>query len=62
VGFIHVAQDRGQWRDFVNTVTNLWVPQKAGNLLTSWATISFSTSILLWLHNTVLSSHVACLT
>jgi hypothetical protein len=24
--WIHVAQDRDQWRDLVNTVKNLWVP------------------------------------
>jgi hypothetical protein len=24
--WIHLAQDRVQWRDFVNTVMNLWVP------------------------------------
>jgi hypothetical protein len=24
--WIHMAQDRVQWRAFVNTVMNLWVP------------------------------------
>jgi hypothetical protein len=24
--WIHLAQDRDQWRTIVNTVTNLWVP------------------------------------
>jgi hypothetical protein len=24
---IHLAQDRDQWQDLVNTVKNLWVPQ-----------------------------------
>jgi hypothetical protein len=24
--WIHLAQDRDQWRDLVNTVMNLWVP------------------------------------
>jgi hypothetical protein len=24
--WIHVAEDRDQWRAFVNTVMNLWVP------------------------------------
>jgi hypothetical protein len=26
VGWIHLAQDRDQWRDFVSRVTNIWVP------------------------------------
>jgi hypothetical protein len=26
VGWIHMAQDRDQWRAPVNTVMNLWVP------------------------------------
>jgi hypothetical protein len=37
---IQLAQDRVQWRVFVNTVTNLWVPYKAGDLLRSLVTIS----------------------
>jgi hypothetical protein len=24
--WIHVAEDRGQWKALVNTVMNLWVP------------------------------------
>jgi hypothetical protein len=32
---IHLAQDRDQWQALVNMVMNLWVPQKAGNFLTS---------------------------
>jgi hypothetical protein len=26
VGWIHLAQDRGQWRALLTTVINLWVP------------------------------------
>jgi hypothetical protein len=37
VNWIHVAQDRGQWRALVNTVMNLRVPQKTGNFLASSA-------------------------
>jgi len=33
--WIHLAQNRNQWRGFVNTVMNLPVPQRAGNFLTS---------------------------
>jgi hypothetical protein len=33
VGWIHLAQDRDQWRDVVNTVMNLWVPQTVGKLI-----------------------------
>jgi hypothetical protein len=32
VGWIHLAEDRDQWLAVVNTVMNLWVPQKTGNL------------------------------
>jgi len=31
VDWIHLAQDTDQWRDLVNTVMNLRVPEKAGN-------------------------------
>jgi hypothetical protein len=41
VGRIHLAQDRDQWRDLVNTLTNLRVPQKAVNFLTSSVIINF---------------------
>jgi hypothetical protein len=35
VDWIHLAQDRDQWRAALNTVMNLPVPKKAVNLLTS---------------------------
>jgi hypothetical protein len=34
VDWIHLAQDRDQWRAIMSTVMNLRVPQKAGNFLT----------------------------
>jgi hypothetical protein len=33
--WIHLAQDRGQWRTLVNTVMNLLVPQNVGKFLSS---------------------------
>jgi hypothetical protein len=38
VGWIQLAQDSVQWLNVVNILVNLWVLQKAGDLLT----ISFS--------------------
>jgi hypothetical protein len=35
VDWIHLAQDRDQWRVLVNTVMKFRVPYKMGNLLTS---------------------------
>jgi hypothetical protein len=35
VNWIHVTQEKEEWRAVVNTVTNLRVPQKARNLFTS---------------------------
>ena len=33
--WIDLTQDRDRWRPLVCAVTNLWVPQNVGNLLTS---------------------------
>jgi hypothetical protein len=33
VDWIHLARDRVQWRGFVNTALNLWVPLEGGELL-----------------------------
>jgi hypothetical protein len=33
--FIHLDQDKGQWRAVVNAVMNITVPQKAENFWTS---------------------------
>jgi hypothetical protein len=41
VDWKHVAQERDQWRGLVNTLMNFRVTLKAGNFLTSLATISF---------------------
>jgi len=43
---LHSAAELDQCRAVVNTVMNLRVPQKAGNL-TSWMNISFSRRTLL---------------
>jgi hypothetical protein len=32
---IDLAQDKDRWLALVNAVMNLWVPQNAGNLLSS---------------------------
>jgi hypothetical protein len=42
VDWIHLAQDRDQRTTLVNMVMNPPVPWKAGNLLSSLVTISFS--------------------
>jgi len=34
VYWMHLTQDRDQWRAVVNTVMNLWVLLRAGNFLT----------------------------
>jgi hypothetical protein len=46
VHWIHLALDSDQWRALVSTLIDLRVPKKAGNFLTSSATISFSISLL----------------
>jgi hypothetical protein len=35
VEWIHLAQDRDQWRALVNTIMNLRIPYKRGNFLSS---------------------------
>jgi hypothetical protein len=47
VDWIHVAQDRGQWRACVKTIMNLQIPERAGNFLTSRVTINVSRRTLL---------------
>jgi MFS-type transporter involved in bile tolerance (Atg22 family) len=42
LNWIHLAQDKAQWRALVNTVINLRASQTAGNFLTSRATLRFS--------------------
>jgi hypothetical protein len=40
--WIHLAQNRNQWRTLVNTVMNLQVPKNAGKFLSSCTIDSFS--------------------
>jgi hypothetical protein len=37
-----LAQDSDQWRDLVNTVTNLRIPHNAGKFLSSCTIVGFS--------------------
>jgi hypothetical protein len=46
VEWIHLVQDRDQWRALVNTVMSLRVTQQAGNIFLSIVTISFSRALL----------------
>jgi hypothetical protein len=45
VDWIHLAQDRDQWRTLVNTVMNFMIPLTVRNL-TGRETISFSRTLL----------------
>jgi len=45
--WIHLIQDRVQWRSLLNTVINLRVSKKDGNLLARWDTTRFSRRNLL---------------
>jgi len=47
VDWMHLAQDRDQWRGLVKTVMNRWDTWKTENLLTKWATVGFSRRTLL---------------
>jgi hypothetical protein len=40
--WIDLAQDKDQWRDLLNTVMNLRVPQNVGKFLVGCATGGFS--------------------
>ena len=44
---IDLSQDSDRWRGLVIAVTNLRVPQNAGNFLTSWEPLSFPRRTLL---------------
>ena len=44
--WIYLAQDCNKWQTVVNATMNFWFPYNNGNLSTSWATISFSSTLL----------------
>lgn len=41
-----LVQDRSCWWILVNMTTNVWVPHKVGNFLTSRGTISYSQRVI----------------
>jgi hypothetical protein len=41
VDWVLLVQDREYWRDLLDTVMTLWIPQKAVIFLIRWVTISF---------------------
>jgi len=41
VDWNHLAKDKNQGKDLVNTVMNFWVPKRARNFLTRRVTTSF---------------------
>ena len=45
--YVLVHSQRSRWRTVVHAVMNLRVPSDAGNLLTTWETVSFSRRTLL---------------
>jgi hypothetical protein len=46
INWINLAQDRVQWKALMNRATNLCIPNKLGNFLSSCATISSSRTLL----------------
>jgi hypothetical protein len=42
MNWIDLTQDRDQWRALLSTVMNLWIPQNAGEFLSSCTTGGFS--------------------
>jgi hypothetical protein len=44
--WIDLAQNRDRWKDLVNVVMNLRVPENARNFLTSCELVSFSRTLL----------------
>jgi len=45
--WIDLAEDRDRWQALVKAVMNIWVPQNAGNVLTSSEPVSYSRRTLL---------------